>query len=74
MMKVSKETFVMMACRELSSLKYGYRWTVMGCISAMRENKGIECDTPDDELCDAILEVMKKICTYESILTSIKTF
>lgn len=74
MMKVSKETFVMMACRELSSLKYGYRWTVMGCISAMRENKGIECDTPDDELCDAILEVMKKICTYESIITSIKTF
>ena len=64
----------MMACRELSSLKYGYRWTVMGCISAMRENKGIECDTPDDELCDAILEVMKKICTYESIITSIKTF
>lgn len=74
MMKVSKETFVMMACRDLSSLKYGYRWTVMGCISAMRENKGIECDTPDDELCDAILEVMKKICTYESVITSIKTF
>ena len=74
MMKVSKETFVMMACRELSSLKYGYRWTVLGCISAMKENKGIECDTPDDELCDAILEAMRKICAYESATVGIRIF
>ena len=63
-MRVSKTTFVREALQQLSSLKYGYRFMVVGCVDGLHR-QGWECDTPDPELIDEIISDMRKVCESE---------
>lgn len=63
-MRVSKTTFVREALQQLSSLKYGYRFMVAGCVDGLHR-QGWECDTPDLELIDEIISGMRKVCESE---------
>ena len=63
-MSVSKTTFVREALQQLSSLKYGYRFMVAGCVDGLHR-QGLECDTPDPELIDEIISEMCKVCEFE---------
>ena len=59
-MRVSKTTFVCEALQQLSSLKYGYRSVVAGCVDELHR-QGWECDTPDPELIDEIISEVRKV-------------
>ena len=63
-MRVSKTAFVCEALHQLSSLKYGYRFVVVGCVDRLHR-QGLECDTPDPELIDEIISEMRKVCESE---------
>ena len=63
-MRVSKTTFVREALQQLFSLKYGYRFMVVGCVDGLHR-QGLECDTPDPELIDEIISEMRKVCESE---------
>jgi hypothetical protein len=60
-MKLSKSNFVFKAIQELSGFKHGSREVVLCCIESLHQDKGFECDTPDSELADKILEVMRNL-------------
>lgn len=41
--------------------RHGSREVIMCCIESLHQDKGFECDTPDSELADKILEVMRNL-------------